>query len=168
MPVEFLTDEEVAAYGRFGGPPSRAELERFFFLNDRDRELVRQRRRPQNRLGFALQLGTVRAPRGIVGLSRISKQAAPCQGSPGSSPDALRGRGADLRWTPYPGEDSHACAWPGSALIGPCRPAGYKPEDVPAATAAGTSSLHFASLSSARDHAHRSPQYWNDGLSPMR
>lgn len=60
MPVEFLTDEEVAAYGRFNGPPSRVELERSFLLNDRDRELVGQRRRPHTRLGFALQLGTVR------------------------------------------------------------------------------------------------------------
>jgi hypothetical protein len=60
MPVEFLSDEQVAAYGRFVRPPSRAELERFFLLNDRDRELVEQRRRPHNRLGFAVQLGTVR------------------------------------------------------------------------------------------------------------
>ena len=60
MPVEFLTDEQVAAYGRFAGPPSRTELERFFFLNDRDRELVNVRRRQHTRLGFAVQLGTVR------------------------------------------------------------------------------------------------------------
>src|SRR5437588_9327367 len=60
MPVEFLTDDQVAAYGRFVRPPSRTELERFFLLNDRDRELVEQRRRPHNRLGFAVQLGTVR------------------------------------------------------------------------------------------------------------
>lgn len=60
MPVEFLTDEEVATYGRFNGPPSRVDLERCFLPNDRDRELVRQRRRAHNRLGFALQLGTVR------------------------------------------------------------------------------------------------------------
>ncbi len=57
MPVEFLTDEQVAAYRRFVRPPSRTELERFFLLNDRDRELVEQRRRPDNRLGFAVQLG---------------------------------------------------------------------------------------------------------------
>jgi Domain of unknown function (DUF4158) len=47
MPVEFLTDKQVAEYGRFARPPSRAELERFFLLNDRDRELVEQRRRSQ-------------------------------------------------------------------------------------------------------------------------
>ena len=60
MPVEFLSDEQAAAYGRFNGAPGRAELERCFFLDDADRELVRRRRSEQNRLGFALQLTTVR------------------------------------------------------------------------------------------------------------
>jgi Domain of unknown function (DUF4158) len=60
MPVELLTDEQVATYGRFEVSPTRAELERSFFLNDADRELVEQRRRDPNRLGFGVQLGTVR------------------------------------------------------------------------------------------------------------
>jgi Domain of unknown function (DUF4158) len=30
--IEFLSDDQVAAYGRFVGPPEHAELERFFFL----------------------------------------------------------------------------------------------------------------------------------------
>ncbi len=60
MPVEFLSDEQAAAYGRFNGVPGRAELERCFFLDDADRELVRRRRSEQNRLGLALQLTTVR------------------------------------------------------------------------------------------------------------
>ncbi len=32
MPVEFLSDDEAFSYGRFNGVPSRAELERVFFL----------------------------------------------------------------------------------------------------------------------------------------
>ena len=58
--LEFLSDDQVAAYGRFVGPPERTELERFFFLDDADRALVVRRRGDHNRLGFSLQLGTVR------------------------------------------------------------------------------------------------------------
>jgi hypothetical protein len=40
VPVEFLADEQAAKYAVYDGPPVRAELERFFFLDDADRELV--------------------------------------------------------------------------------------------------------------------------------
>jgi hypothetical protein len=43
MPVEFLTNDE-AAYGRYAGSPSQADLERVFFLDDEDMALVDQRR----------------------------------------------------------------------------------------------------------------------------
>ncbi|TLP60680.1 DUF4158 domain-containing protein [Microbispora triticiradicis] len=60
MPVEFLSDSEAAAYGRYSGAPSQAELERFFFLDDADRTLIAERRGAHARLGFALQLTTAR------------------------------------------------------------------------------------------------------------
>ncbi len=61
MPVEFLSDKQVGAYGRFTGELSAAEVERFFYLDDADRNLIARRRSDHHRLGFAVQLGTVRA-----------------------------------------------------------------------------------------------------------
>ncbi|MFE1824345.1 hypothetical protein ACFW9S_35800 [Streptomyces anulatus] len=40
MPVEFLTDEQAEAYGKFAEEPTRPELERFFFLDGVDRDLI--------------------------------------------------------------------------------------------------------------------------------
>lgn len=60
MPVEFLTDDEAAVFGRYAGPLSQTDLERVFFLDDQDRVLVGQRRGQHMKLGFALQLVTVR------------------------------------------------------------------------------------------------------------
>jgi TnpA family transposase len=60
MPMEFLTDAQVAGYGRFDGVPSRADLERFFFLDDADKDLLGDRRGDHNRLGLMLQATTAR------------------------------------------------------------------------------------------------------------
>lgn len=60
MPVSFLTVAQRESYGCYAASPTPEELARFFCINDDDRLLIDRKRGVHNKLGFAVQLGTVR------------------------------------------------------------------------------------------------------------
>ena len=60
MPVEFLSDEQAARYGRYHADPSPEQLARFFYLSPQDIQFLASYRRAYTQLGCAVQLGTLR------------------------------------------------------------------------------------------------------------
>ncbi len=60
MPVRFLSKTQREQYGQSAGVPSSQERSRYFHLDDADQRLIATKRSPHNRLGFAVQLCTLR------------------------------------------------------------------------------------------------------------
>ncbi|WP_433357114.1 DUF4158 domain-containing protein [Microtetraspora malaysiensis] len=60
IPFEFLSDEQIARYGRFPEEPSAAELEQFFRLDRSASDALASKQRPATKLGWAVQWGTAR------------------------------------------------------------------------------------------------------------
>jgi len=60
MPVDFLTDEQYQSYATYPVTLAQDQLDKYFYLDDKDKELIDACRRDYNKLGYALQLTTVR------------------------------------------------------------------------------------------------------------
>jgi TnpA family transposase len=60
LPANFLNHQQRSYYGRFAGEPSENDLARYFYLDETDLAYVNKKRNDNTKLGFALQLTTVR------------------------------------------------------------------------------------------------------------
>ncbi|MDO5745828.1 MAG: DUF4158 domain-containing protein [Micrococcaceae bacterium] len=66
MAIDFRSDEQAAGFGEFTEEVSAEDLERFCWMDEGDLTVVGRRRGIHNRLGFAVQLITVRVAGGFL------------------------------------------------------------------------------------------------------
>ncbi|GGJ60098.1 DUF4158 domain-containing protein [Deinococcus roseus] len=78
MPADFLTPEQSQRYGTYTEEPTPEQLEKFFQLDDFDLEFIQKGRLGVQRLGFALQLTTLRFlgtfPRDVRNIPRVVRK----------------------------------------------------------------------------------------------
>jgi TnpA family transposase len=60
VPVELFTPEQEEQYGKFVNNPTLDQLAKYFLIDDHDYNIIFKHRHKHNKLGFAVQLGTVR------------------------------------------------------------------------------------------------------------
>ena len=91
-PMPFLSETRPRSYGRYAGETNPERFARFFHPDDEDGSLVAQHHGDHNRLGFALQLGTVRllgafhteptdVPEGVAAYAAARRACGPLAGS---------------------------------------------------------------------------------------
>ena len=76
MSAQFLNQEQRKIFGKYVYAPSPDQLDHYFYLDDRDNEIISALRGDHNRLGFALQLCTVRfLGTSIINLTTVPRSA---------------------------------------------------------------------------------------------
>lgn len=60
MPVDFLTEEQYQSYAKYPATLTQGQLDKYFYLDDKDKELIDACRRDYNKLGYAIQLTTLK------------------------------------------------------------------------------------------------------------
>ena len=73
MNLDFLTAEQKEQYGKFSDEPDELQLARYFHLDEADLEFISNRRGDHNRLGFALQITSIR----FLGCSLLDLNVVP-------------------------------------------------------------------------------------------
>jgi len=58
--MSFLSTPQLNKYGRYNEEPTEEQLAHYFYLTPSDLEWINAHRRPYSKLGFALQLWTLR------------------------------------------------------------------------------------------------------------